>query len=110
MRFDLSGELPLRKRNIGRVASFEQRDFSRIEGFSFATGHADFPTDHPEGMLDLVMTELDGSPGSWTAGEETPLTVVSGLDAASRPDWFIPGAGTAAPSVSPASAPASTAP
>jgi hypothetical protein len=31
-----------------------------IEGFSYATGHADFPTDHPEGMLDLVMTELAG--------------------------------------------------
>jgi len=31
-----------------------------IEGFSFATGHADFPVDHPEGMLDLVMTELAG--------------------------------------------------
>ena len=31
-----------------------------VEGFSFATGHADFPTDHPEGMLDLVMTELAG--------------------------------------------------
>lgn len=31
-----------------------------IEGFSFSTGHADFPTDHPEGLLDLVMTELAG--------------------------------------------------
>jgi hypothetical protein len=31
-----------------------------IEGFSYATGHADFPPDHPEGMLDLVMTELAG--------------------------------------------------
>ena len=68
-----------------------------------------------DGMItDLVMTELAGSPGAWTAGKETPLTLVSGLDAESRPDWFIPGAGASAPNAgpgkSPPSAPASTAP
>ena len=30
------------------------------------------------------------TPGSWTKGDETPLTEVSGLDAGSRPGWFIP--------------------
>jgi hypothetical protein len=29
-----------------------------IPGFSFATGHADCPPDHPESVLDQVMTEL----------------------------------------------------
>jgi len=31
-----------------------------VEGFSFSTSHADYPTGHPEGTLDLVMTELAG--------------------------------------------------
>ena len=42
------------------VLLFGFKLLTTIEGFSFATGHADFPTDHPEGMLDLVMTELAG--------------------------------------------------
>jgi TolB protein len=57
-----------------------------------------------DGMItDLVMIQLDGSTGAWTAGKEAPLTQVSGLDAASRPDWFIPASELPAPSVSPAS-------
>jgi len=42
------------------VLLFGFKLLTSIEGFSFATGHADFPPDHPEGMLDLVMTELAG--------------------------------------------------
>ena len=42
------------------VLLFGFKLLTNIEGFSFATGHADFPPDHPEGMLDLVMTELAG--------------------------------------------------
>jgi len=42
------------------VLLFGFKLLTAVEGFSFATGHADFPTDHPEGMLDLVMTELAG--------------------------------------------------
>jgi hypothetical protein len=42
------------------VLLFGFKLLTAIEGFSFATGHADFPVDHPEGMLDLVMTELAG--------------------------------------------------
>ncbi len=67
-------------------------------------------------IVDLKMATLDGAAGSWTIGETTSLTEVSGLDAASRPGWFIPPgempAQTAAPSsVAPASSPpASTAP
>jgi WD40 repeat protein len=67
-------------------------------------------------ITDLFMDKLDGTPGSWTAGKETRLTEVSGLDAASRPGWFVPASELPAPSVSPTSsppgsvAPASTAP
>jgi hypothetical protein len=42
------------------VLLFGFKLLTSIEGFSYATGHADFPVDHPEGMLDLVMTELAG--------------------------------------------------
>ena len=71
---------------------------------------------HLDGMIaDLEMIKLDGAPGQWTAGERTPLTEVSGLDAGSRPGWFIPASELPAPTPSPstappASAPASTAP
>jgi Tol biopolymer transport system component len=66
-------------------------------------------------ITDLVMVKLDGAAGQWTAGEETHLTEVSGLDAGSGPGWFIPPSElpppTPAPSTPPpASAPASTAP
>jgi hypothetical protein len=42
------------------VLLFGFKLLTAIEGFSFATGHADCPPDHPEGMMDLVMTELAG--------------------------------------------------
>jgi Tol biopolymer transport system component len=40
--------------------------------------------------VDLRLTRLEGTPGAWTVKETIALTEVSGLDAASRPDWFIP--------------------
>jgi Tol biopolymer transport system component len=41
-------------------------------------------------ITDLFMVKLDGPVGQWTKGEETQLTEVSGLDAESRPGWFVP--------------------
>jgi hypothetical protein len=51
---------PLPQRLWSDVLLFGFKLLTAIEGFSFATGHADFPQEHPEGMLDLVMTELAG--------------------------------------------------
>jgi Tol biopolymer transport system component len=56
---------------------------------------------HLEGMIvDLKLAKLVGSSGSWTVGETTSLTEVSGLDAASRPGWFVPASELPAPSPS----------
>ncbi len=40
--------------------------------------------------VDLRLARLDGTAPTWTVAETINLTEVSGLDAASRPDWFIP--------------------
>ena len=46
---------------------------------------------HSDGQIvDLRMIELSGSGPNWTPSDTHNLTEVSGLDAASRPDWFIP--------------------
>ena len=61
---------------------------------------------HIEGQtVDLRLAKLDGAAPTWTVASTENLTEVSGLDAASRPDWYtppalLPAAGTAAPSVS----------
>jgi Tol biopolymer transport system component len=67
--------------------------------------------------VDLRLARLDGAAPSWTVKDTLDLTVVSGLDAASRPDWFIPAellpatpAPTVAPSASVAAGPSSPAP
>lgn len=39
---------------------------------------------------DLRLARLGGEAGAWTVDEIVPLTDVSGLDAASKPDWHIP--------------------
>ncbi len=39
--------------------------------------------------VDLRLAVLDGAAPSWTVKETVDLTEVSGLDAASRPDWYI---------------------
>ncbi|MEA2536694.1 MAG: hypothetical protein QOF11_928, partial [Chloroflexota bacterium] len=49
---------------------------------------------------------LDGAAPAWSVKDMLNLTEVSGLDAASRPDWYIPTellpAATPPPSVAPA--------
>ncbi len=66
--------------------------------------------------VDLRLAVLEGAAPTWTVKETVNLTEVSGLDAGSRPDWFIPvellptPAPTVAPSGSPSAAPAATSP
>jgi Tol biopolymer transport system component len=60
---------------------------------------------HIEGQtVDLRLAKLEGTAPAWTVAGIENLTEVSGLDAASRPDWYVPpallpAAGTAAPTV-----------
>jgi Tol biopolymer transport system component len=67
--------------------------------------------------VDLRLAKLSGAAPSWTIDETIELTEVSGLDADSGPDWFIPAdqlpatpPPTAAPSASGAGASTSPAP
>jgi dipeptidyl aminopeptidase/acylaminoacyl peptidase len=41
-------------------------------------------------IVDLHLVELEGTAPDWTVGKVIALTEVSGLDGASRPDWFVP--------------------
>ncbi|MEA2612157.1 MAG: hypothetical protein QOI52_116, partial [Chloroflexota bacterium] len=56
--------------------------------------------------VDLRLARLDGAAPAWSVKDMLNLTEVSGLDAASRPDWYIPTellpAATPQPSVAPA--------
>ena len=61
--------------------------------------------------VDLRLAQLDGVAPSWTIKETLDLTEVSGLDAASRPDWFIPPEllpATPPPTVAPSAPPAAS--
>ena len=64
---------------------------------------------HLDGQsVDLHMVELAGRSGAWTVGQPIALTDVSGLDAASRPGWYVPPdelppAASATPAPSPSS-------
>ena len=67
--------------------------------------------------VDLRLTALEGAAPSWTVKDTLDLTEISGLDAASRPDWFIPvellpatPAPTVAPTASPSLGPATGSP
>jgi hypothetical protein len=67
------------------------------------------------GLVDLYLVQLTGTGPGWTAEEPLALTVSAGLDAASRPTWFIPAdqlpplpTPTLAPSVAPSGAAAGT--
>ena len=70
---------------------------------------------HLDGQtVDLRLASLSGVAPAWTVAKTTPLTEVSGLDADSGPDWFIPAdqlpatpvpATPAPPSASPSTAP-----
>jgi Tol biopolymer transport system component len=42
------------------------------------------------GVVDLWVVPLEGTAPDWTAGKPFAVTVNAGLDAASRPGWFIP--------------------
>lgn len=65
---------------------------------------------HTEGqVVDLRLIPLSGAGPTWTPGDALDLTVLSGLDSASRPDWFIPASllpvPTPVPTIAPSSAP-----
>ena len=63
------------------------------------------------GVVDLYLVPLTGTGPDWTAGEPLALTVSAGLDAASRPAWFIPADQLPAlPTSTPAGSPAPSAP
>jgi Tol biopolymer transport system component len=47
-----------------------------------------FKLDH--GLVDLWLIPLTGSAPNWTVGQPIALTLSAGLDAPSRPGWFIP--------------------
>jgi Tol biopolymer transport system component len=47
-----------------------------------------FKLDH--GVVDLWLIPLTGTGPSWTVGQPIALTIAAGLDARSRPQWFIP--------------------
>lgn len=42
------------------------------------------------GVVDLWVVSLEGSGPGWTLGEPLPMTLLAGLEAKSRPTWFIP--------------------
>jgi Tol biopolymer transport system component len=42
------------------------------------------------GVVDLQLVKLTGTAPQWKVGETIALTVAAGLDASSRPSWFIP--------------------
>ena len=57
-------------------------------------------------VVDLRLVQLAGSAPSWTPKDPLDLTTNAGLDAVSRPDWYIPPdqlPATPAPTVAPAS-------
>ncbi len=61
---------------------------------------------HLEGQtVDLRLARLEGDAPAWTIKETIPLTEVSGLDANSRPDWFIPASELPPPTPAPTLAP-----
>jgi dipeptidyl aminopeptidase/acylaminoacyl peptidase len=61
--------------------------------------------------VDLHLAKLTGPAGAWTIEKTIALTDVSGLDAASRPDWFVPPddlpSASPSPTASPSAPPAS---
>ncbi len=42
------------------------------------------------GVVDLELAKLTGTAPQWAVGDTLALTVAAGLDASSRPGWFIP--------------------
>lgn len=58
--------------------------------------------------VDLHLARLTGPRGDWTIEETVALTDVSGLDAASTPDWFIPPDQLPQPTARPSATPAAS--
>jgi Tol biopolymer transport system component len=54
-------------------------------------------------IVDLRMATLDASTGRWTVTKTADLTKVSGLDAGSRPSWFVPASELPPPTTAPSS-------
>ena len=52
------------------------------------------------------MVRLEGKAPSFRAGDMLDLTEYSGLDGASKPGWFVPGARVSAPTPAPTASPA----
>jgi Tol biopolymer transport system component len=48
-------------------------------------------------IVDLRLAPLEGTVGAWTLGDTINLTQSSGLDGASRPDWYVPPSDLPAP-------------
>lgn len=66
---------------------------------------------HIDGQIvDLELAKLDATSGTWKVTETTSLTAVSGLDAGSRPSWFIPASQLPEPTATPGSSGASASP
>ncbi len=64
---------------------------------------------HTEGsVVDLQLISLEGAGPTWTPGDALNLTELSGLESASRPDWFIPANLLPAPTPAPTLAPSAT--
>jgi dipeptidyl aminopeptidase/acylaminoacyl peptidase len=57
------------------------------------------------GVVDLVMVPIQPVGASWAAGEPLALTRAAGLDAGSRPSWFIPPDQLPKPTPAPTQAP-----
>jgi Tol biopolymer transport system component len=53
-------------------------------------------------IVDLQEAQLNDEGGAWAVTKTVDLTKVSGLDAMSRPSWFIPSSELPAPSIPPA--------
>lgn len=57
-------------------------------------------------IVDLRMVTLEGKAPNFRAGDALDLTEYSGLDGASKPGWFVPGARLTAPTPAPSASPA----
>ncbi len=60
-------------------------------------------------VVNLQLAHLAGDAPDWTVKDIVPLTELSGLDAASRPDWHIPAGDLTTPPASPTASPTASA-